>query len=132
MSDPTGCSQLANFCLSSSSVPFMLSLNATMPGQALHFLDGFSSILVPTTLLLKGTMPRQVLLPLLGTHSGAMIAGTLSLQDTMSRQCGRNGRTPVRDCACARNKCEKGREFTVSVSQTHGCIDILDVHRLYD
>ena len=75
---------------------------------------------VPTTLLLKRTTPRQALLPLLGTLSGAMIAGTLSLQDTTSRQRGRKWA-----CSCLGSgkrlcACVKGREFTVSVSQTHG------------
>ena len=42
--------------ISSSFVPFTLPVNATTPGKALlSFLDGFSSISVPSTLLLKGT-----------------------------------------------------------------------------
>ena len=54
------------------------------PGQAfLSFLDGFSSMSVPITLLLKGTMPRQALL---STLPGAMAAGTLSLQGMTSLQ----------------------------------------------
>ena len=111
------------------------------PGQVLlSFLDGFSGMSVPSTLLPERTTPRQALLPLLGTLPGAMVTGTLSLQGTMSLQAFLGlltgnlhmytlsrksyGRTRgLRDCVRGRNvKYEKGRKFTDSVSPTHGRI----------